>query len=72
MCDLNSSSSIIQIFKSRSLSWASHVARIRENWNVYRSFVGKPEGKRPLGGPRRRWVDSMKIDLGEIKWGDVN
>jgi hypothetical protein len=43
-------------------------ARIFENRNAYRTLVGKPEGKRPLGRPRRRWVDNVKIDLREIKW----
>jgi hypothetical protein len=40
--------------------------------NVYRLLVVKPEGKRPLGRPRRRWVDNIKIDLGEVEWGDVD
>jgi hypothetical protein len=39
---------------------------------AYRVLVGKPEGKRPLGGPRRRWVDNIRMDLGEVGWGDVN
>jgi hypothetical protein len=41
------------------------------NTNAYRTLVGKPEGKRPLGRPRRRWVDNIRMDLGEIKWDDV-
>jgi hypothetical protein len=40
--------------------------------NVYRSLVEKPEGKRPLGIPRRRWVDNIRMDLGEVRWGDVD
>jgi hypothetical protein len=47
--------------------WAGHVARMEE-LNAYRIFVGKPEGKRPLGGPSRRWVNNIKIDLREIGW----
>jgi hypothetical protein len=45
-----------------------HVARIGEKRNTYRLLVEKPEGKRPLGRPRRRWLDNIKIDLGEIGW----
>jgi hypothetical protein len=44
------------------MKWAGHVARVREKNNAYRILVGKPEGKRPLGRPRRRWVDSVKMD----------
>jgi hypothetical protein len=43
-----------------------------EKGNAYRLLVGKPEGKRPLGRPRRRWVDNIRIDLGEVGWGDVD
>jgi hypothetical protein len=39
---------------------------------VYRLLVGKPEGKRPLGGPRQRWMDNIRMNLGEVGWGDVN
>jgi hypothetical protein len=49
-----------------------HVARMGENKNAYRLLVGKPDGKRPLGRPRRRWVDNIKMDLGEVGWGDVD
>jgi hypothetical protein len=56
--DLYSSPSIIRIIKSRRMRWAGHVARIGEKRNSYRLLVGKPEGKRPLGRPRRRWVDN--------------
>jgi hypothetical protein len=70
--DLYSSPSIIRIIKSRRMRWAGHVARIGEKRNVYRLLVGKPEGKRPLGRPRRRWVDNIKMDLGEVGWGDVD
>jgi hypothetical protein len=50
------------------MRWAGHVARRGEKRNVYRILVGKPEGKRPLGRPRRRWVDNIKMDLREIGW----
>jgi hypothetical protein len=52
--------------------WAGHVARIGEKRNAYRLLVGKLEGKRPLGRPRRRWVDNIRMDLGEVGWGDVD
>jgi hypothetical protein len=61
-----SSPSIIRIIKSRIMSWAGHVARMGEKRNVHRLLVGKPDGKRPLGRPRRRWIDNIKIDLLEI------
>jgi hypothetical protein len=70
--DLYSSPSIIRIMKSRRMRWVGHVARIGEKRNVYRLLMGKPEGKRPLGRPRRRWVDNIKIDLLEIGWGGVD
>jgi hypothetical protein len=70
--DLYSSPSIIRIIKSRRMRWAGHVARMGENRNAYRLLVRKPEGKRPLGRPRRRWVDNIKIDLLEIGWGGVD
>jgi hypothetical protein len=50
---------------------AVHVARMGENRNAYRLLVGKPEERRPLGRPRRRWVDNIRMDLGEVRWGDV-
>jgi hypothetical protein len=64
--NLYSSPSIITIIKSRRMRWAGHVARMSEKRNVYRILVGNPEGKRPLGRPRRRWVDNMDwIDLAQ-------
>jgi hypothetical protein len=59
--DLYSSPSIIRIIKSLSMRWASYVARMGEKRNAYRLLVGKEEGKRPLGRPRRRWVDNIRI-----------
>jgi hypothetical protein len=70
--ELYSSPSIIRIIKSRRMRWAGHVARMVENRNAYRLLVGNPEGKRPLGRPTRRWVDNIRIDLGEVGWGDVD
>jgi hypothetical protein len=60
--NLYSSPSIIRIIKSRRLRRAGHVARMGEKRNVYKLLVGKPEGKRPPGRPKRRWVDNIKID----------
>jgi hypothetical protein len=54
---------IIIIIKSRRMRWAGHVARMGEKRNVYRLLVGKPEGKRSLGRPRRRWIDNINMDL---------
>jgi len=51
------------------MRWAGHVARMGEEWGVYRVFVGKPEGRRPLGRPRRRWVDNIRMDLQEMGCG---
>jgi hypothetical protein len=70
--DLYSSPSIIRIIKSRSMRWAGHVARMRKKRNAYRLLVGKPEGKRPLGRPKLRWVDNVRMDLGEVGWVDVD
>jgi hypothetical protein len=64
--NLYSSLSVIRIIKSRRMRWAGHVAQMGEKRNVYRLLVGKPEGKRPLGRPRRRWIDDIKMDLSEI------
>jgi hypothetical protein len=70
--NLYSSPSIIRIIKSRRMRWAGQVAIMGEKRNVYRLFVGKPEGKRPLGRPRRRWIDNIKMDLLEIGFGVVD
>jgi hypothetical protein len=66
--DLYSLPSIIRIIKSRRMRWAGHVARMGENRNAYRLLVGKPEGKRPLGRPRRRWVDNIRMDWTGLVW----
>jgi hypothetical protein len=60
------------MIKSRRMRWAGHVARMGEQRNSYKIFVGKPEIKRPLGRPRRRWVDIIKMDLRGIGWDGVN
>jgi hypothetical protein len=67
-----SSPSIIRIIKSNRMRWEGHVARMGEKRNAYRLMVVNPEGKRPLGRPRRRWVDNIRKDLGEVGWGDVD
>jgi hypothetical protein len=59
--NLYSSPHVIRMIKSRRMRWAGHAARIGERRSAYRISVGKPEGKRPLGRPRRRWVDNIKI-----------
>jgi hypothetical protein len=48
--------------------WTGNIARMGENRNAYRLLVGKPEGRRPLGRPRRRWVDNIRMDFGEVDW----
>jgi hypothetical protein len=70
--DLYSSPSIIRIIKLRRMRWASHVTRMGEKRNAYRLLGRKPEGKRPLGRPRHRWMDNIRMDLGELGWDDVD
>jgi len=67
--DLYSSPNIVRVIKSRRMRWAGHVSRMGEEMGVYRVLVGKPEGKRPLGRPRRRWVDNIRMDLQEVGYG---
>jgi hypothetical protein len=69
---LYSSPSIIRIIKSRRMRWTGHVARMGEKRKAYRLLVGNSEGKRPLRRPRRRLVDNIRMDLGEVGWGDVD
>jgi len=59
---LYSSPNIILVIKPRRMRWAGHVARMGENRGVYRVLVGKPERKRPLGRPRLRWEDNIKME----------
>jgi hypothetical protein len=70
--DLYSPQSIIRIIKPRMKRLAGHVARMGEKMNAYRLLVGKSKGKRALGRPRCRWVDNIRMDLGEMGWGDVD
>jgi hypothetical protein len=62
---------MIRIIKSWRMRWAGHVARMGKR-NTYRLLVGNPEGKIPLGRPRRRWMDNVRMDLGEVGWGNVD
>jgi len=64
--DLYSSPNIVRVIKSRRMRWAGHVARIGDERGAYRVLVGKPEGKRPLGRPRHRSVDNIRMDLEEV------
>jgi hypothetical protein len=59
------------MIKSRRMKCAGHVVRMGEKMNAYRILVGKPEGKKPLGRPRRRWVDNIKMDLRAIGFGGM-
>ena len=65
----DSSPNIVRVIKSIRTRWAGHVARMGEERGVYRVLVGKPEGKRPLGRPRRRWVGNIRTDLHEVGCG---
>jgi len=67
--DLYSLPNIVRVVKSRRMRWAGHVAHVGEGRGVHRVLVGKPEGKRPLGRPRRRWEDNIKMDLREVRGG---
>jgi len=67
--DLYSSPNIVRVIKWRRMRWAGHVARMGEEREVYRLLVGKLEGRRPLGRPRRRWVDNVRMDLQEVGFG---
>ena len=71
-CNINSlysSPNTVRVIKSGRIRWAGHVARMEEGRGVHKVLVGKPEGKRPLGRPRRRWEDNIKIDLEEVGRG---
>jgi len=59
----------MRVIKWRIMRWAGHVARMGKERGVYRVLVGKPEGRRPLGRPRRRWVDNISMDLQEVGCG---
>jgi hypothetical protein len=70
--DLYSSPSIIRIIKARRMRQAGHVARMGVKRNAHRLLVGMPEERKPLGRPRRRWLDNIRMDLVEVGWGDVD
>jgi hypothetical protein len=67
--NLYSSPDVIRQLKSRRMRWAGHVTRMGEERKVYKVLVGNPEGKRPLGRPRRMWEDGIRMDLRELTWG---
>jgi hypothetical protein len=60
------------MIKSRRMRWAGHVEGMGEKRNAYRILLEKPEGKRPLGRPRRRWEDNIRMDLREIRWSGID
>ena len=68
LTDLYCSPNVIRVIKSRRMRWVGHLTRTGERRGAYRVLVGKPEGKRPLGRPRRRWKNNMKMDLQEVGW----
>jgi hypothetical protein len=68
--DLYSSPNIVRVIKSWKMRWAGHVTRMGEGRGAYRVLVGRPEGKRPLRRPRRRWDDNIKLDLRETGSSD--
>jgi len=70
--DLYCSPNIVWVIKWRRMRWSGHVARMGEERVVYWVLVGKPEGRRPLGRPRRRWVDNMRMDVQEVRFGYID
>ena len=64
--DLYCSPNIVRVIKSRIMRWAGHMARMGEEMGVYRVLVGKPEGRRPLGRPKCRWLDNIRMDLEDV------
>jgi hypothetical protein len=70
--DLYSSPNIMWVIKPRRMRWAGHVARMGEKRGAYMILVGRPEGRRPLGRPRHRWDDNIKMDLQEVGRGGMN
>jgi len=70
--DLYSSPNIVRVIKSRKMRWAGHVARIGERRGVFRVLVGNPKGKRPLGRPKRRWEDNIKMDVQKVGCGGMD
>jgi len=72
LSDLYSSPNIVRVIKSRRMRWAGNVVHMGEEREAYRVLMGKPVGKRPLGRPRRRWVDNIRMDLQEVGCGYVD
>jgi hypothetical protein len=70
--ELHSSPNIVRMIKSERIIWAGHVARMGEERDVCRVVVGTPEGKRPLGRPRRRWEDNIRMDLQGVGCGGMD
>jgi len=70
--DTYSSPIIFRVIKSRRMRWAGHVARMRKKTGVYGVLVGKSEGKRPLGRPKRGWEDNINVDLQEVEYGGMD
>jgi len=70
--DLYCSPNIFQVIKSRRMRWVGHVVHMGDRRGVYRVLVGKPEGKRPLGRPRCRWEDNIKMNLQEVGCGGMD
>ena len=71
LSDLYSSPNIVRVIKSRKMRWAGHVARMVEGRGCIGSWWGKPDGKRPLGRPRHRWVDNIRMDVQEVECGCI-
>jgi hypothetical protein len=69
---LYSSPSIVRVFKARRMRWTGHVARMGEVRGACKILVGRPEGRRPLGRPKRRWEDNIKMDIREIGFANVD
>jgi hypothetical protein len=69
---LSSSPNIVTVIKARRMRWAGHVVLMGEIRSAHNILVGRPEGRRPLGRPRHRWEDNIKMDLREIEFGDVD
>jgi hypothetical protein len=69
---LYSSPAIVRVIRAWKMRWVGHVARMGEVRGAYNILVGRTEGRRPLGRPRRSWEDNIKMNLGEIRFGDVD
>jgi len=70
--DLYSPPNFVQVMKSRRMRWTGHTSSVGEGRGMYRVLVGKPEGKRPMGRPRHRWEDNIKMDLQEVGCGGMD